>query len=58
MNSPQIGQSFSVDDIRRIRDEDDRRRRNMNAKELATDVREAATEGHRIMAALKDRKVR
>jgi hypothetical protein len=58
MSNPQSGQSFSVDDIRRIRDEDDRRRRDMTAKELAADVREAAAEGHRIMAAIKEQKAR
>jgi|GEM_PF-2311912 len=53
MDSTYRNQSFSVEDIRRIRSEDDQRRRNMNARELSEDIRKSAEEGHRIMAQLR-----
>ena len=46
-------QSFSVEDIRKIRNEDDKRRRDMNAKELAEDIRKSASEGRKIMEQLR-----
>ena len=53
MNSAYINQSFSVEDIRRIRKEDDIRRRDMNARELSEDIRNSAEEGRRIMDRLR-----
>lgn len=55
MNNLQISQSFSVEDIRRIRNDDDKRRRDMTPKELADDIRKGAEEGHRIMAEIRKR---
>jgi hypothetical protein len=43
---------FSVDDIRKIREYDDKRRRGMTAAELARDVHKEAEEGHDILARL------
>ena len=53
MDNTNAGQSFSVEDIRRIRNEDDKRRRNMNAKELSEDIRKSARDGHKIMEQLQ-----
>ncbi|MCL2856223.1 MAG: hypothetical protein FWE19_00665 [Oscillospiraceae bacterium] len=48
--------SLGVEEIRRIRNEDDKRRQNMNAEELAADIRKSATEGHAIMEKLRNEK--
>lgn len=56
MNDLRDSQSFSVEDIRRIREEDDKRRGQMTSKELAEDIRKSAEEGHRIISAIKKRK--
>jgi len=53
MNNTNTSQSFSVEDIRKIRNEDNKRRRNMSAKELSEDVRKCASEGQKIMEQLK-----
>lgn len=53
MDSTNTRQGFSVEDIRRIRNEDDIRRRGMNARELSEDIRKSAEEGYRILAQLR-----
>ena len=53
MDNTNTSQSFSVEDIRKIRNDDDKRRRNMNAKELSEDIRKSASEGQRIMEQLR-----
>ena len=53
MDNSNAKQSFSVEDIRMIRNEDDKRRRDMNAKELSEDIRKCASEGHRIIEQLQ-----
>jgi hypothetical protein len=42
MDNPVPNQSFGVEDIRRIRDVADVRRRHMTAKELARDIGKSA----------------
>ena len=53
MSSTSTNQSFSVEDIRKIRNEDNKRRRNMDAKELSEDIRKSASEGQKIMEQLR-----
>ena len=53
MSNTNTSQSFSVDDIRKVRNEDHKRRQNMTAKELSEDIRKCASEGHKIMEQLK-----
>jgi len=54
MDNLYISQSFSVEDIRRIRIDDNERRRDMDSKELAEDIRKSAEEGYRIMEQLRN----
>jgi len=53
MDSVNTRQGFSIEDIRRIRIEDDIRRRGMDARELSDDIRKSAEEGHRILTQLR-----
>ncbi len=56
MNNISVGQSFSVEDIRHIRIEDEKRRRSMSREELWEDIRKGAEEAHRIMERVKQEK--
>ena len=58
MNNMRPNQSFSVADIRRVREEDDSRRKNMTPKELADDVYKAAAEGRKVKATIKQKRTR
>jgi hypothetical protein len=49
MNEQKSSQSFNVDDIRRIRIEDEQRYHGMTPEEISRDIHERAQEGHRIM---------
>ncbi len=49
-------QSFNVDDIRRLREDFDKTRRNMNAAELTRSISEGAKEGFTILYELKRKK--
>ncbi len=49
MNERSTGLSFNVDDIRRIRVEDDRRYSGLTPEEISRDIHERAKEAHRIM---------
>ena len=49
-------QSFNVDDIRRIRNEADKRYQGMSYEEISKDIRKGAEEAHRIMAEIKRQK--
>ena len=52
MERPIISEKFNVEDIRKIREYDDNRRRGMTASELARDIQKSAEEGHNILARL------
>ncbi len=56
MNEQNISQSFNVDDIRRIRAEDEQRYRDMTPEEISQDIHERAQEGHRIMTRIQQEK--
>ena len=56
MNEPYISQSFNVDDIRRIRKEDDLRYHGMTPEEISHDIHERAKEGHAIIERIKREK--
>ncbi len=49
-------QSFNVDDIRRLREDFDKTRRNMSAAELTMSISEGAKEGLAILDELKRKK--
>jgi DNA-binding transcriptional MerR regulator len=53
MNSSNFNQSFSVDDIRRIRIDDDKRYLGMTPEEIVKDIHERAKEAHQILMELK-----
>lgn len=46
-------QSFSVEDIRRVREADHQRWQGMTPAELTKDIHKGAEEGHRILEVLK-----
>ena len=52
-NSPVCSQSFSVDDIRRIRDEADVRYRGMSYEEITRDINERAKVGYEIIKKIR-----
>jgi len=52
-NSPACSQSFSVDDIRRIRDEADVRYRGMSYEEITRDINERAKVGYEIIKKIR-----
>jgi hypothetical protein len=56
MIEQKISQSFSVDDIRHVRIEDDQRYRSMTPEEISRDIHERAVEGHRIMERIRREK--
>jgi hypothetical protein len=49
-------QSFNVDDIRRLREENDLRYRDMTPAEISQDIQERATEGHAIIEQIRKEK--
>ena len=54
MEELNISEKFNVEDIRKIREYEDERRRNMNAQELMSDIYAGAEEGHKILESLKN----
>lgn len=57
MDNPRESQSFSVDDIRKVREEDDRRYRNMSMEEIAENIHRRAAEGHKIIDEIKKQRM-
>lgn len=55
-NGTQASQSFSVDDIRRIREEADIRYQGMTPEEISKEISKGAQEGHRIIERIKREK--
>ena len=53
MEKLNISEKFNVDDIRKIREYDNERRRGMNAEELMRDICAGAEEGHKILEGLQ-----
>ena len=56
MGKQYANQSFNVDDIRRIREEDDFRYLSMTPEEISRDIHERAKESRAIMEKLKNKK--
>ncbi len=56
MNNNIASQSFNVDDIRRIRVEDDLRYSKMSAEEISHDIHELAQEGYKIVERIRKEK--
>ena len=44
-----VSQRFGVEEIRRIREEDDMRYKGMTPEEISKDISERANEGHKLM---------
>ncbi len=55
MNKPEISPDFTLDDIRKLRQYNDERRKKMTPSELSDDIREGAKEGYRIIEELKSK---
>ena len=54
MGKLNISEKFNIDDIRKIREYDNKRRSGMNAEELMRDVYADAEEGHKILEKMQN----
>ena len=52
-NSSAVSQSFNVDDIRRVRDEADKRYSGMNYDDITRDINERAKVGYQIIERIR-----
>ena len=58
MSESSVSQSFNVNDIRRIRIEDDLRYRDMTPEEVSRDIHERAKVGHQIIDEIRRKKAK
>ena len=56
MDNSRESQSFNVDDIRRVREEADKRYQGMTPEEISRDIHERAQVGYRIIERLRQQK--
>lgn len=55
---PELTLSFTVDDIRRIREQDNKRYENLTLEAITEDIHKRAAEGHKLLADLKEQHIK